>query len=118
MNTCSSSVNRCCFNLNPFYFIYFFNFYFLLYYLTKLIPRVCVRKFVFISTQPSLQVYESYYGKLVAFLILSGSGKSYLAKMLRDLEVENGGHAPRIHSMDDYFLTEVEKVCCWPFLSV
>ncbi|KAG6635395.1 hypothetical protein CIPAW_11G039300 [Carya illinoinensis] len=41
---------------------------------------------------------------------LPGSGKSYLAKMLRDLEVENGGHAPRIHSMDDYFMTEVEKV--------
>ncbi|KAA8542392.1 hypothetical protein F0562_023472 [Nyssa sinensis] len=41
---------------------------------------------------------------------LPGSGKSYLAKMLRDLEVENGGGAPRIHSMDDYFMTEVEKV--------
>ncbi|XP_048445348.1 YLP motif-containing protein 1 isoform X3 [Pyrus x bretschneideri] len=38
------------------------------------------------------------------------SGKSYLAKMLRDLEVENGGDAPRVHSMDDYFMTEVEKV--------
>ena len=31
--------------------------------------------------------------------------------MLRDLEVEHGGKAPRIHSMDDYFMTEVEKVC-------
>ncbi|KAL4012543.1 hypothetical protein IC575_029646 [Cucumis melo] len=41
---------------------------------------------------------------------LPGSGKSYLAKMLRDVEVENGGDAPRIHSMDDYFMTEVEKV--------
>ncbi|XP_047316816.1 uncharacterized protein LOC124920379 isoform X2 [Impatiens glandulifera] len=41
---------------------------------------------------------------------LSGSGKSYLAKFLRDIEVENGGSAPRIHSMDDYFVTEVEKV--------
>lgn len=41
---------------------------------------------------------------------LSGSGKSYLAKMLRNLEVENCGDAPRIHSMDDYFMTEVEKV--------
>lgn len=41
---------------------------------------------------------------------LAGSGKSYLAKMLRDIEVENGGDAPRIHSMDDYFMTEVEKV--------
>ncbi|CAL5362162.1 unnamed protein product [Camellia sinensis] len=41
---------------------------------------------------------------------LPGSGKSYLAKMLRDLEVENGADAPRIHSMDDYFMVEVEKV--------
>ncbi|CBI15263.3 unnamed protein product, partial [Vitis vinifera] len=41
---------------------------------------------------------------------LPGSGKSYLAKMLRDLEVESGGDAPRIYSMDDYFMTEVEKV--------
>ncbi|CAM8912691.1 unnamed protein product [Rhodiola kirilowii] len=40
---------------------------------------------------------------------LPGSGKSYLAKMLRDIEVENGGEAPRIHSMDEYFMTEVEK---------
>ncbi|KAL6497422.1 hypothetical protein OROGR_029351 [Orobanche gracilis] len=40
---------------------------------------------------------------------LPGSGKSYLAKMLRDLEVENGGSAPRIHSMDEYFMTEVEE---------
>ncbi|KAK3440127.1 hypothetical protein EUGRSUZ_B00434 [Eucalyptus grandis] len=41
---------------------------------------------------------------------LPGSGKSYLAKMLRDLEVENGGSAPRIYSIDDYFMTEVEKI--------
>ncbi|MCL7046678.1 hypothetical protein MKW94_027486 [Papaver nudicaule] len=41
---------------------------------------------------------------------LPGSGKSYLAKMLRDLEIENGDGAPRIHSMDDYFMAEVEKV--------
>ncbi|KAH9611902.1 hypothetical protein KSS87_002627 [Heliosperma pusillum] len=40
---------------------------------------------------------------------LPGSGKSYFAKMLRDLELEHGGNAPRIHSMDDYFMTEVEK---------
>lgn len=40
-----------------------------------------------------------------------GSGKSYLAKALRDLEVEIGGNAPRIHAMDDYFMIEVEKVC-------
>ncbi|KAJ6844456.1 uncharacterized protein M6B38_292680 [Iris pallida] len=41
---------------------------------------------------------------------LPGSGKSYLAKMLRNLEVEAGGNAPRIHAMDDYFMIEVEKV--------
>ncbi|XP_020082574.1 YLP motif-containing protein 1-like [Ananas comosus] len=41
---------------------------------------------------------------------LPGSGKSYLAKALRDLEVEIGGNAPRIHAMDDYFMIEVEKV--------
>ncbi|CAI9112273.1 OLC1v1012694C2 [Oldenlandia corymbosa var. corymbosa] len=41
---------------------------------------------------------------------LPGSGKSHMAKMLRDLEVENGGSVPRIHSIDDYFMTEVEKV--------
>ncbi|KAF3333482.1 YLP motif-containing protein 1 [Carex littledalei] len=40
---------------------------------------------------------------------LPGSGKSYLAKALRDVEVENGGRAPRIHSIDDYFMIEVEK---------
>lgn len=33
-----------------------------------------------------------------------------MAKFLRDIEVENGGVAPRIHSMDEYFMTEVEKV--------
>ncbi|OAY69303.1 YLP motif-containing protein 1 [Ananas comosus] len=42
--------------------------------------------------------------------VLVGSGKSYLAKALRDLEVEIGGNAPRIHAMDDYFMIEVEKV--------
>lgn len=41
-----------------------------------------------------------------------------MAKMLRDVEVENGGDAPRIHSMDDYFMTEVEKVltCYFQFV--
>lgn len=51
------------------------------------------------------------------FVSFSGSGKSYLAKMLRDLEVENGDDAPRIHSMDDYFMTEVEKVRKYKFFS-
>ena len=56
---------------------------------------------------------DSFYGKLIACVTPSGSGKSYLAKMLRDLEIESGGDAPRIYSMDDYFMTEVEKVCVW-----
>ncbi|KHN18529.1 YLP motif-containing protein 1 [Glycine soja] len=47
---------------------------------------------------------------VIIFRGLPGSGKSYLAKILHDLEVENGGDAPRIHSMDDYFMTEVGKV--------
>ncbi|GAA0159661.1 DNA metabolism protein [Lithospermum erythrorhizon] len=47
---------------------------------------------------------------VIIFRGLPGSGKSYLAKMLRDLEVENGGKAPRIHTMDDYFMMEVEKI--------
>lgn len=46
----------------------------------------------------------------IIFPLLIGSGKSYLAKALRDVEVENGGRAPRIHSIDDYFMIEVEKV--------
>jgi hypothetical protein len=33
-----------------------------------------------------------------------------VAQALRDAEVECGGAAPKIHSLDDYFMTEVEKV--------
>ena len=40
---------------------------------------------------------------------LPGSGKTRVAQALRDVEVENGGEAPKIHSLDDYFMTEVEK---------
>ena len=36
---------------------------------------------------------------------LPGSGKTHIAKKLRDVEVENGGDAPRIHALDDYFVT-------------
>lgn len=39
---------------------------------------------------------------------LPGSGKSYLAKLIKDREIENGGSAPRILSMDDYFMSETE----------
>ncbi|XP_030747239.1 YLP motif-containing protein 1-like isoform X2 [Sitophilus oryzae] len=38
-----------------------------------------------------------------------GSGKTYLAKLIKDREVENGGSAPRILSLDDYFMVEHEK---------
>ncbi|KAL3152477.1 hypothetical protein ABBQ32_001512 [Trebouxia sp. C0010 RCD-2024] len=40
---------------------------------------------------------------------LPGSGKSHIAKKLKHIEVEQGGEAPRIHAIDDYFYTEVEK---------
>ncbi|XP_063978325.1 uncharacterized protein LOC135163087 isoform X2 [Diachasmimorpha longicaudata] len=35
-----------------------------------------------------------------------GSGKSYAAKLIKDKELEQGGSAPRILSLDDYFLVE------------
>nr|XP_014341755.1 PREDICTED: YLP motif-containing protein 1 isoform X1 [Latimeria chalumnae] len=40
---------------------------------------------------------------------LPGSGKTHVAKLIRDKEVEFGGAAPRVLSLDDYFMTEVEK---------
>ncbi len=36
---------------------------------------------------------------------LPGSGKSHVAKRLRDIEVEEGGEPPRVHSLDEYFMT-------------
>ena len=41
---------------------------------------------------------------------LPGSGKSVLAKKIKDIEIENGGSAPRILSLDDYFLNEVKFI--------
>ncbi|XP_067206367.1 YLP motif-containing protein 1 isoform X3 [Linepithema humile] len=38
-----------------------------------------------------------------------GSGKSFVTKLIKDKEVEQGGSAPRILSLDDYFLVEKEK---------
>ncbi|CAI5949325.1 unnamed protein product [Closterium sp. NIES-64] len=35
---------------------------------------------------------------------LAGSGKSHLARALRDVEVTNGGAAPRVFALDDYFM--------------
>ncbi|XP_055544894.1 uncharacterized protein LOC129729984 isoform X2 [Wyeomyia smithii] len=39
---------------------------------------------------------------------IPGSGKSYLARMIKECEVKNGGQAPRVLSIDDYFLVEKE----------
>lgn len=39
-----------------------------------------------------------------------GSGKTFLAKLIKDKEAENGGVAVRILSIDDYFKTEVDEV--------
>ncbi|KAJ8269953.1 hypothetical protein GJAV_G00108630 [Gymnothorax javanicus] len=41
---------------------------------------------------------------------LPGSGKSHVAKLIRDKEVECGGAPPRVLGLDDYFMTEVEKI--------
>ncbi|GLV37354.1 ZAP3 [Carabus blaptoides fortunei] len=38
-----------------------------------------------------------------------GSGKTFLAKLVKDKEVEQGGSAPRILSLDDYFMIEQDK---------
>ncbi|XP_011135711.1 uncharacterized protein LOC105180989 isoform X2 [Harpegnathos saltator] len=37
-----------------------------------------------------------------------GSGKSFVTKLIKDKEIEQGGSAPRILSLDDYFLVEKE----------
>merc|ERR1712131_361994 len=41
---------------------------------------------------------------------LPGSGKSHVAKLIRDKEEDCGGHPPRVLGLDDYFMTEVERV--------
>ncbi|CAN0192966.1 unnamed protein product, partial [Discosporangium mesarthrocarpum] len=43
---------------------------------------------------------------------LPGSGKSHVARLLRDIENEFGGQKPRLLSIDDYYMAEVteEKV--------
>ena len=45
--------------------------------------------------------------KRIAVLLrgLPGSGKSHAARAIRDVEVASGGEAPRILSIDDYFVT-------------
>ncbi|XP_050054420.1 putative uncharacterized protein DDB_G0282133 isoform X2 [Aphis gossypii] len=41
---------------------------------------------------------------------LPGSGKSHVAKLIKEKELAMGGQAPRILSLDDYFMTEVTKI--------
>lgn len=41
---------------------------------------------------------------------LPGSGKTHIAKLIKDKEVEHSKAAPRVLSMDDYFINEIEKV--------
>lgn len=49
--------------------------------------------------------------KRVAIVLrgLPGSGKSAIARALRDAEIKAGGKPPRLLSKDDYFMTEVTK---------
>ena len=44
---------------------------------------------------------------------LPGSGKSHAARLIKDLETQHGPGAPRIHSLDDYFVTVSLLVCGW-----
>lgn len=39
-----------------------------------------------------------------------GAGKTYCSKLIRDTESSNGGSAPRILNLDDYFMVEVERL--------
>ena len=45
--------------------------------------------------------------KRIAIILrgLPGSGKSAAARKLRELELASGGEAPRVLSLDDYFIT-------------
>ena len=40
---------------------------------------------------------------------LPGSGKTFVAKLIKEKELEFGRSAPRILSIDDYFMSEVER---------
>jgi YLP motif-containing protein 1 len=40
---------------------------------------------------------------------LPGSGKSHIARAVRVLELDKGNAAPRTHSIDDYFMVDVER---------
>ena len=49
--------------------------------------------------------------KRVAIVLrgLPGSGKSAAARKLRELELAHGGEAPRVLSLDDYFVTVLAR---------
>ena len=59
------------------------------------------------SKELFLKPGRSQRPKRVAIVLrgLPGSGKSHLAKKMKDVEVQQGGEAPRIHAIDDYFVT-------------
>jgi len=42
---------------------------------------------------------------------LPGSGKTWAARLIKDVEVQNGGVPPRTLSLDDYFLQEQDVEC-------
>lgn len=46
--------------------------------------------------------------------VCAGSGKSSIARRIREAEVAAGGEAPRIHSIDEYFMQV--RLVCWSFL--
>ncbi|XP_022097864.1 uncharacterized protein LOC110983167 isoform X2 [Acanthaster planci] len=39
-----------------------------------------------------------------------GSGKTYVSKLIKNLETKMGGQVPRMLCLDDYFMTEVERM--------
>ena len=52
--------------------------------------------------------------KRIAIILrgLPGSGKTHAARALRDIETQHGAEAPRIHGIDDYFVTVGSLICC------
>ena len=49
---------------------------------------------------------------------LPGSGKSHIARKLKAIETQQGGDAPRIHAIDDYFYTVVlSDIHIWQHLA-
>ncbi|GMH38380.1 hypothetical protein BSKO_06264 [Bryopsis sp. KO-2023] len=57
------------------------------------------------------KVVQHGRGKKVVVILrgMPGSGKSEAARRLREMAISKGLDAPRIHSIDDYFMLEVEN---------